>query len=595
MLKTGKIVLLASLFVGLFGFANVVHAQSDITVSASVSETQVFTGERLNLVIQVSGTTFRNVGRPELPSSIPGFRIVSLQPSTSTNYSIVNGVASRSYSYSYSMVAESSGTYVIPSMGLSVDGENYRTAPVSVTVVDRTTSASRAGAERPDVFVRLEVSDQRPVVGQQVITELVLYFKTPLEVVSYQTSNNWSTDGFWKESLSDGSTPRAESVILDGERYRKAVLLRHALFASRSGALKLSPAKLTTTIRNTSRYSDPFSSFFGGFGTNQRTVELSTEEVTINVRPIPDPDNAKNINAVGNFTITRRVIPENATIGEAIEVITEIRGNGNLALISNPGYTFPEGFEIFQPQENLNLSKSESGVGGSKIFRDILIARRAGAFDLPAEQIAYYDPTRRRNITITLPKLSLNVKRDENALVTTAIQRELGVSPVVGVVTWTRPQQRALWANWWIWVALLAPFILIAYSYRIKQENDRLNNDENYARRTRALERAEARFAKATQIADLANPDVKSCMGLLHQTIYGAVGDRLGLQEASFNDEKVLSLLEENNFPDAHLRDAQKMLNKCSTIRFAPVIGRENLSYEIERARAIVAKICEVL
>ncbi len=595
MLKTGKIVLLASLFVGLFGFTNVIHAQSDITVTASVSETQVFSGERINLVIQVSGTTFRNVGRPELPSSIPGFRIVSLQPSTSTNYSIVNGVASRSYSYSYSMSAETSGTYVIPAIALTVDGESFQTAPVSVTIADRTTSASRAGAERPDVFVRLEVSDQRPVVGQQVITELVLYFKTPLEVVSYQTSNNWSTDGFWKESLNDGSTPRAESVILDGERYRKAVLLRHALFASRSGALKLSPAKLTTTIRNTSRYSDPFSSFFGGFGTNQRTVELATEEVTINVRPIPSPENAKNINAVGNFTISRRVVPENAIIGEAIEVITEIRGSGNLALISNPGYTFPEGFEVFQPQENLNLSKSETGVSGSKVFRDILIARRSGPFEFPAERIAYYNPVRRQNVTLTLPKLSLNVKRDENAMVTNAIQRELGVSPVVGVVSWTSTQRRALWTNWWIWVGLLIPFVLIAYSYRIKQENDRLINDENYARRTRALERAEARLAKATQIAELANSDVKACMGLLHQTIYGAVGDRLGLQEAGFNDEKVISLLKENSFPDAHLREAQKFLNKCSTIRFAPVIGRENLTYEIDRARVIVLKICEVL
>ena len=82
---------------------------------------------------------------------------------------------------------------------------------------------------------------------------------------------------------------------------------------------------------------------------------------------------------------------------------------------------------------------------------------------------------------------------------------------------------------------------------------------------------------------------------MIGSTIYGAVADKLGLQEASMNDILVVELLNKRNIDESFVRDVQKTLTKCSTIRFAPVIGRENMAHEIERARNLVSKICEVL
>ena len=84
-------------------------------------------------------------------------------------------------------------------------------------------------------------------------------------------------------------------------------------------------------------------------------------------------------------------------------------------------------------------------------------------------------------------------------------------------------------------------------------------------------------------------------MTLIQNSIYGAVADKLGLQEASMNDVLVVELLKKQNVDETYVRDVQKTLTKCSTIRFAPVIGRENIAHEIERAKNLVAKICEVL
>jgi len=592
MLRTGSYRIIFTLFLVLVG--NTVFAQDALRVTATVSESQVFQGERMSLNIVVTGNNFRNVGRPQIPDQVPGFRNLSLQPSTSTNYSIVNGVASRSYTYTYSLVAETPGRYTIPPVTLTVDDETFTTDPINVVVIDRSSAVAQGGASQPEVYIKVEVSDNTPVVGQQVITELVLYFKSPLEIVSYQPNSNWVTDGFWKELLSDGTNPRAETVIIGGERYRRAVLLRHALFASRAGNLTIGQSRVSITVRNTSRYSDPFSSFFGGFGTNQRNVDLTSDALAITVRPLP-ASNYSTINAVGNFNITRRISPSVATVGEAVEVVTEIRGTGNLALISKPEYRFPDGFEVFQPQEQLNLNKETGEISGSRIFRDIVIVRRPGEFQIESVALAYYDPTRRRYVNAGLPELRLVVNRDDQAIGNQIQQRDLAILPISGVVQWYPTSNSSVIRSVWFWFGITLPAILLVVAYRKKSEDDKLRGDINYARRVRSVERAEAGLAKASSIAQTVNPDVKLCLSVLQNTIYNAIADRLGLPEASLNDEKVISLLIKNNFPEEPTREIQRFMNKCSTIRFAPVIGRENLNHEIDRCRGMIKQICEVL
>ncbi len=594
MSKTGNVFsyglfLLLALFV-----VDSLYAQTDVKVEATVTENQVFQGERINYNVVISGTNFRNVGRPQIPNSFPGFTLLSASPSTSTSYSIVNGVASRSYSFVYTLVADTPGQHTFAPSEIQIDGQNYSTDPFRVTVVDRNNTSGSGSSQSPDVFIRVEVSDNTPVVGQQITADLVLYFRAPLEIVSYQPSSNWVTDGFWKELMSDGSNPRAESVIMNGERFRRAILLKHALFPGRPGNLIVGEAKVAVTVRNPSRYSDPFSNFFGGFGTNQRSIDLQSEPVRVTVSALPST-NSKTLGAVGDFQITRRLSTPVVTVGEAVEVITEVRGTGNLALISRPNYEFPDGFEVFTPQDETAINKDSGSITGTRTFRDIVIVRQAGNFTIEAEQLAYFDPRRARYVNVNLAVLQLTVNRDEQAIASSIEQRNLGVQPVTGVVTWQRTAPVTIWTRWWFYVLILIPAILIPLALIRKREDDRLRGDHNYARRVRASDRASATLDQASALTSTSDPDLKSFMALIQKAIYGIVADRLGLQEAALNDQKVIELLTRANLDEVYLRDLQKTLTKCSTIRFAPVIGRDNLSHELERAKTLVAKIAEVI
>ena len=600
------------LIIGLPGYLPAgTSGNSDVEVLATMSERQIFTGERITVSIEIRGSNFRNVGRPVLPNAFPGLRVISLQPSTSTQFSLINGVATRSYSYTYTFSAETPGTHQFPAVSVDVDGTRFTTTPVEFTIIDRNQqqaarqggggsgtgggAGAGSGSQRPDIYVALELSDNNPVAGQQVLADLVLYFRTNIDVVSYQTNTNWVTDGFWKESLSDGTSPRAESVIVGGERYRRAVLLRHALFPSRSGTLTIGAAGVSTTIRNTGRQgADPFSSFFGGIGTNQRTVDLTTEPVRLSVRPLPDAGERITIGAVGDFRINRRVTPEAVTAGEALEIITEISGSGNLGLISRPVYPFPESFEVFQPQENLNINRSTEGISGNRVFRDIVIVRRPGTYEIPAAELSWYDPQRRRFVNASLPARLVTVLPDASVAAVVQ-QRALTLNPVIGVVKWRKSVPASFWSAWWLYAGLFLPVALFMLAWYKKREDDRLRNDAGYARKVRALDSALSMLDAATDASGIPQPDVKAIMSQVQESVYALVTDKLSLPRGGHSDDDILRYLKDKNLPEETLGEVRKLLTKCSTIRFAPVIARENLEFELIRAREIIRKIGEGL
>ena len=271
------------------------YALGQISVQASVSETTIYTGERVSLSVEVSGD-FSNVSRPDLPDFGGGLRLLSNNPSTSRSYQYRNGQSTTSYTYSYFLVAQNKGEYQVPPVSITIDGETYQTDPIDVKIVDRNESASSSGSDTPDIFLRLDVSDNEPVTGQQIVTDVVLFFRDGLEVNSYQPVPGWKAEGFWKEELQNTSRPKATSTIINGIRYRKARLLQFSLFPTKAGELEISPFKIIVSVRSAQSRDDPFSSLFGG--NNQRQVELSSEPLTVDVQSLPPVKKSDYLGAV---------------------------------------------------------------------------------------------------------------------------------------------------------------------------------------------------------------------------------------------------------------------------------------------------------
>lgn len=585
MKETGKKVLItfflaAGLFIGTF---TSLLAQ-DFTLQASVSENRVFIGEQFSLTIEVKGGSLRNIDLPVLPE-VNGIRILSTNPSRGQSISIINGQTTTVTSYTYTLIARESGNFRIPPISVTIDGQEHTTNSLNVEVLETDSLHEDPGQRRPDIFAEIELNNNEPIVGQQLIASLVIYFKTGIEVTSYQPSAGWRTDGYWKEQLENIEQPQAETVILGNERYRKATLLRYALFPSMSGELTLSPFELNLGIRSQPRRNDPFGSVFGGLGTNQRRVTIETEEITLQVNRIESPDDGQMIGAVGQFNINRRASVTQAYVGESIELITTISGRGNLPLISKPDYTFPDNFEIYSPQEETDISRRGTAISGNKIFRDRFVPRTAGTFTIPETRIAVYDPGRRIYEYETLPPINLEIIRDPAATVADA-GNDFNLQLLTGLAVWREAGNNGFIYNYWIWLAFLIPIIALAVAWRQKRLDNRLQYDKGFARAHHAWDNVEELLLKAEEKA--AEGHSKEVYNLLHKAVTGYITDRTGLPEAGLSNNEVVAETEKRIDNGQLVRDLKKILRKCANISYAPVEDSKDIENDINQTRDLL-------
>ncbi len=578
MIKTGNhIGFIYSLFLSLFLFASV-HSQ-DITVNASLTETNIFSGEAVRLDVKVTGQSINSIDRPGMPN-IDGLRWLSGSTSTAQNFSYVNGRPSVSYTYGYQFIAQAPGTYIFPALEISVNGANYSTKELSFKVLDPKTIDSGDAERSPDIYVRLEPSNANPVVGEQVTADIVLYFKSEVEVSSYNASPGWKAEGFWKEELENRQQASATSTIINGVRYQRALLLQYAIFPTKSGKLTLSPYELIVQVRQRNRRRDIFS-----FGLGQERKELATLPVTINVSPLPELSNAMFSGGVGNFSITRSINPKKAYVGESVEVTTTITGQGNIPLIVKPDYEYPETLELYNPQENSTITRANRQIGGTKIFTDILIARNEGTFEIPETNIAFYSPSRKRYNTIKLPTLTLEAERDPRSAVLSDTELRFNVKPITGLANWVSTKKEPLQTQRWIWWLFASPLLVLGVAFGWKTYQDKMNSDTAFSRSQKAKDKAFGELKKAEGQTDL-----KIGYNHIQKALNQFISDKLNLPLAGLSNQQLADALKEH-VADVTSEEVKRLLDKCDTIAYAPNASIEGLELDIQKAQELIKQI----
>ncbi len=564
-------------------------AASDVRVSAALSSDNVTVGEQLTLRIDVFSREPRDVGRPELPE-LNGLRYVSTVPRTSTSYSLVNGVAQMTYRYSYTLAASDSGAYQIPPVYIDIDGEEYRTN--AMTVVVRSGEAGdpqRPATSDPDwppIFLDLELSEEEPVRGQQIVAEIVLYFRNTIEVSSFNITSSWQTEGFWREDLNESPTRRPESVVLGGREYRRAVLSRYALFPTRSGELTVPSFSIRASVRQSGRFQDQFSAFFQGFG-RQRDVNLETMPRTLHISAPPTPPSGgQHISALGQFTVERTLSQERVKLGEAVDVITEIRGSGNLGLITRPDYDYPQSFDTHRPREVIDRDNSAPRMSGTKQFRDVLIARNVGEFTIPESVILVYNDARRQYERQVLPELTLEVVRDPNARIMIAQNDDFRLTPVRGSVSWRQEPDTPFFFLWWFWLVLVVPFVLFIWGYRTYRYRSKLTADHDFYRYEQAWHNAVALLDDSAR-----EQDVKKAYSGIYKAISNFITDRLHLPSAGQTVDQLVNELYRRNVESQLTNRVRHQLNKSATIRYAPDPSAGDIAADIAEAKKIIAEL----
>ncbi|MGN6390729.1 MAG: hypothetical protein ACTHM9_00590 [Gemmatimonadales bacterium] len=208
--------------------------------------------------------------------------------------------------------------------------------------------------------------------------------------------------------------------------------------------------------RATLKYSTPVALQF--FSQEERFA-LSSRTDTLVVRPLPPEGRPYGFSgAIGaGLMLERHVSPTSARVGEGVAIELRLSGRGNTALWPNPEIAWPAGVRAYLERVDEQVNTTDGWVGGTKIFRYLLVPDSVGALPLPGVHYAYFDLPTDRYRALDLSAASLPVApRGEAA--GTALPPDL-VAASGPTLSWRLAHGVPDWA----WLAILAlPPLLLA-------------------------------------------------------------------------------------------------------------------------------------
>lgn len=332
-------------------FIAAVSAQS-ATFYAKSDVTQILENGVFNVRYVVQNAEGRNIKYPDFKN----FKIIS-GPSTETSIQIMNGKRTSSMTYRFILMAEKSGTYRIDPATVQVGNRTLKSNPLEIEVVKGKPGNNVQGTVMPtdeQVFMRAEMDTTGIYSGQQVRIDYKIY--TAVNIRNYNAIKEDTYQGLHYRYVKDFNA-QAHTEVIDGVQYKVQTLKSVALFPKKTGIFHIEPFIVNVGIG----VKDSRRSFFF----NNRTIPktLSTNTLTFEVLPLPEPEPAAFTGAVGHYAIAVRAKPNKLTTDDALILTLQIAGDGDAKRWSIPTLDYlSDRFEIYDPRIKNDRSLDERGV-----------------------------------------------------------------------------------------------------------------------------------------------------------------------------------------------------------------------------------------
>ncbi len=595
-------------------------------MTAIVQPNPITAGERF----QVSFTSSDAMTNFRAPS-FDGFTLLN-GPMQSQSMQIINGVTTRSISYTYILQAKSEGKFTIQAAMADVGGKRVQSAPVTVQVLKMSqVQAQQKQEERAaesvlmrelqkGVYLKASVNKTSVLRGEQIVATYKLY--TRLTLTNYTPKKMPALTGFWNQDIDSPQQLLFNDEVIGGQVYRVAAVKKLVLFPQQSGALELDPmeAEVLARVQVPARRSgggngqsnDPFDAFFrhgdpfsDPFGNVQEVrVPLRSLPVKINVRALPQNDvPAEFTGAVGSFSLETSMTPRTTKTNEPVKLVVKITGKGNLKLIDPIKLQLPPDIETYEPTTKDNIDVSEDGASGTRIFEYLLIPRFAGDFKIPPVSFAYFDLEKKRYTTLQSEEYTLAVEKgkDEAAVVGGKYTQEsvnafnsdirfikMGKSgerlPRRGEGFYGSPQMLGL---------LALPFVLFAGFIFYRRRDEQLRSDIALMKNRSATRIATKRLGEAKKA--LASGEAGKFHDEISKALWGYMSDKLTIPPANLSRETVDAALKERGVNEELRLNFTKTQDTCEFARFAPAHAAGEMQQLYTNAENLISSLEQAL
>ena len=524
--------LITTWLAALIAFAGNERAFADsLNVTAVLTSSETVLGEPVQLQIRVTGAR-----GADAPDEIVADGLEIHRTGTSQHFEMNNFNVTSSVVYDYTVMPLKAGTFTIPPQRIRVGGNALSTPALRLNVAD---SRGRSSASRPSqgtqpanagkfVFAELIVPKKTAFVGEMVPVQIRLGFD-PRAYPKLTDGPEITGQGFTAQKLQQ-SGENEETV--DGRVYH-VVTFKTAIAAARAGKFEIGPVKAKAQVmvarsRRSPRARSPFDLFntddpfsdpffanpFSQFG-ERREVEIKSDPVALEVKPLPPSAPPGFSGAIGNFTMTTDAKPKSVQVGDPITVTSTISGRGNFDRVGAPVIEDERGWHKYPPSSKF-ANDDEVGISGTKTFETVLSPNEKKQ-SRPVMEFAYFDPVKEQYVTLRSDPIAINVQGGAVAAASPAAAPAGSTPPVTATkaATATKPQDilyqlterpkvaqsfTPLYAWPIFWSAQLIPLfaLLGLISWKIRQS--RIGNRE--ARRIAALQHEAAELMRKLHRGD---------------------------------------------------------------------------------------------
>jgi hypothetical protein len=520
----------ALIFISVMTIAAVAWAQ-DITVSASVTANKISLKDAGQLTLTVSGVK-DNIDAPTLPK-VDGLDIQYLGPST--QITIVNGQYSSQRSFIYNLFPSKTGQVQIPSIKITVNGQDFNTEPINLEVVDgpaaQNTSSDQAPAENlsDKIFLVLASTKSQVYMGEKIPIIMKL-FVSGVQVRNIEFPQMDKT-GFQME---DVGQPQQYAQTVNGVQYN-VVDFRTFIYPTRTGELEIGPAQMQVNLLyKTKERGNPFGNnvfnddFFGGmFDSYQvRPVMVKSQPLKLTVQDLPSESKPADFSgAVGQLDFTASISPTDVKVGDPVTLKMKVSGSANFKSIQMPTFNDSR-FKTYEPQ-----IKDE---GNAKTLEQVIIPTTEQIVEIPALTFSYFDALDGQYKTLSQGPFSLKVSPPAQGEEFKAVgfsdlpqTQSVQVGQIDYVEKYIKTpavQLLELVKTLRFWLVVIGIALLLGGWFAWRRFQDRLNKDTAYARRLNAGRNAKQGLAQAEKILKTGNaPDFYAA---LNKTLHTYIKDK---------------------------------------------------------------------
>jgi hypothetical protein len=565
-------------------------AWAEVRVSGLLDRPSVEVGDSAILSITIEGATSLD-GDPRLPFP-EGLRV--RDAGESRNFSLVNGKFSQSIQRQYVIAGLRPGTYTIGPADVRASGRAYRVGPFTLTVVPSSGTAPippppagqglrpRPGqggggdadistGGMPPIAVEMRADPPEVFLGQQTLLRVTFLRRADIAVVDARFLPP-STEGFWKEDL----PPERQSSRQRGDVPYQATEIVMALFPTRTGDLTVSPASVEVQYRDPRGrgMSDPFGFF--GFGGRAREAQPTSAPCVIRVRPLPPGAPPGFTGAVGRFSIDGKLDRQETVQGEPVTWTLEIEGEGNVASAEGPRFPDVPGCRSYDAGNEVNTTRDQDRIGGSKRYSRVLVPEAAGSLDLPRIQWAFFDPQAGVYRTAEVPARRITVAPSESAGGSGSTGRLGGAIRGIrkggrlAALTSERP-----WTRFPFWMLQALPVFALVSGFLLKRRREGILNDPEGTRMRQAPRKLRESLRQV-------GSDPSDPWGRLARALEGFLADRFGPEVRGLTRQGLAAHLAACGVAADLAERVASLLEEADSLRYAP--GSSAAKQEISRA-----------